>query len=361
MKHTILVIEDESTIRNDMAEILLFEGFDVLTAENGLEGLQLAIEKLPDLIVSDVMMSGMDGYELLSALRENPQTRLIPVIIVTAMAEKEDVRMGMTRGADDYLIKPFTRQELLTAIHARLQKADFLSEKRQSDLQELRLQLIKYLPHELNTPLNGIIGIGQILKDYPDSLSKDEIADFGLNIYESGMRLYRLIQNYLLYSELVIRHENVSTSAPLENPGDLCQSLLMSIALKYNRTNDSEIEVDACDALIGFKEFSKTLEELLDNAFKFSHPGSKVRIQCGPFENQFRMIIQDNGQGMTTEELHKIGAYVQFNRTLYEQQGSGMGLSIARMIVEMYGGELLIESEQHKGTTVTVFLNAPKC
>lgn len=359
MKHTILVIEDESTIRNDMAEILLFEGFDVLTAENGTEGIQLAIEKLPDLIVSDVMMPETDGYEVLTALRENPLTRLIPVIFVTAMAEKEDIRTGMNSGADDYLVKPFTRQELLNAIQIRIQKADFLSEKRQSDLQELRLQLIKYLPHELNTPLNGIIGIGQILKDYPDSLSKDEIADFGLNIYESGMRLYRLIQNYLLYSELVIRHENISSSAPLENPGDLCQSILMSIALKYKRMNDTEILVDPCDALIGFKEFSKILEELLDNAFKFSFPGKKVCVRCGPFEKRFRLIIEDNGQGMTTEELQKIGAYIQFNRTLYEQQGSGMGLSIARMIVEMYGGELLIDSELHKGTTVTVILNAP--
>lgn len=134
MKHTILVIEDESTIRNDMAEILLFEGFDVLTAENGTEGIQLAIEKLPDLIVSDVMMPEMDGYEVLTALRENPLTRLIPVIFVTAMAEKEDIRTGMNRGADDYLVKPFTRQELLNAIQIRIQRADFLSEKRQSDL-----------------------------------------------------------------------------------------------------------------------------------------------------------------------------------------------------------------------------------
>lgn len=359
MKHTILIIEDEATIRNDLAEILIFEGFDVLTAENGLTGLQLATDKLPDLIVSDVMMPEMDGYELLEALRNNQETRLIPVILVTAMAEHNDIRTGMNMGADDYLIKPFTRQELLNTIRIRLQKAVFLSEKRQSDLQELRLQLIKYLPHELNTPLNGIIGIGQILRDYTDSLSKEEIADFGTNIYDSGMRLYRLIQNYLLYSELVIRHENFASAEPLENPGDLCQSILMNIAHRHKRMNDSEIEVAACDVLIGFKEFSKVLEELIHNAFKFSAPGSKVKLKCGPYEKQFRLIIEDEGQGMSAEELHKIGAYVQFNRTLYEQQGSGMGLSIAKMIVEMYGGELLIESELHKGTTVTVLLHAP--
>lgn len=358
MKHSILIIEDEATIRNDLSEIMLFEGYEVYTAENGITGFQLAIDKLPDLILSDVMMPDMDGYEVLTALRENPSTRLIPVILVTAMADKEDMRTGMKLGADDYLIKPFTRQELLDAINSRIQKADFLSEKRQSDLQELRLQLIKYLPHELNTPLNGIIGIGQILKDYPDSLSQNEIADFGKNIYDSGMRLYRLIQNYLLYSELVIRRDTISSSAPLENPGDLCQSILMSIALKYKRTSDFEIEVEPCDVLIGFKEFSKVLEELLDNAFKFSIPGTKIFIRCGEFEGKFRLIIIDNGKGMTSDEMHRIGAYMQFNRTLYEQQGSGMGLSIAKMIVDMYNGELHIESEPNQGTTVTVLLHA---
>ena len=359
MKHTILIIEDETSIRNDLAEILLFEGYEVLTAENGAQGIETAIEQLPDLILSDVMMPETDGYEVLSTLRENPSTRLIPVILVTAMADKEDMRTGMNLGADDYLIKPFTRQELLNSINIRLQKVDFLTEKRQSDLQELRLQLIKYLPHELNTPLNGIIGIGQILKDYPDALSQSEIADFGNNIYESGMRLYRLIQNYLLYSELVIRRDTVSSSAPLENPGDLCQSILLSLGLKYKRQKDSLIEVDPCDALIGFKEFSKVAEELIDNAFKFSTPGSHIAVSCGAFENRFRLIVEDHGQGMSVDELHRIGAYMQFNRTVYEQQGSGMGLSIAKMIVDMYGGELKIESELHKGSRVVVLLNAP--
>lgn len=359
MKHTILIIEDETSIRNDLAEILLFEGYEVLTAENGAQGIETAIEQLPDLILSDVMMPETDGYEVLSTLRENPSTRLIPVILVTAMADKEDMRTGMNLGADDYLIKPFTRQELLNSINIRLQKVDFLTEKRQSDLQELRLQLIKYLPHELNTPLNGIIGIGQILKDYPDALSQSEIADFGNNIYESGMRLYRLIQNYLLYSELVIRRDTVSSSAPLENPGDLCQSILLSLGLKYKRQKDSLIEVAPCDALIGFKEFSKVAEELIDNAFKFSTPGSHITVSCGAYENRFRLIVEDNGQGMSVDELHRIGAYMQFNRTVYEQQGSGMGLSIAKMIVDMYGGELKIESELHKGTRVVVLLNAP--
>lgn len=359
MKHTILVIEDENSIRNDLTEILLFEGYTVLSADNGATGLQLAIEQLPDLILSDVMMPEMDGYELLSALSENPLTRLIPVILVSAMAETENWRAGMNKGAADYLIKPFTRNQLLDAIHSRLQKLEFVNEQRQADLQELRLQLIKYLPHELNTPLNGIIGIGQILKDYPESLSQSEIADFGSSIYESGMRLHRLIQNYLMYSELIVRHDTVTTSAPLENPGDLCQSILMSLAMKYNRSADTTLTIEPCNAIIGFREFSKVAEELIDNAFKFSKPETPISVRCECHENKFRMQIEDQGMGMTQEQIQRIGAYVQFNRNQQEQQGSGMGLSIAKMIVAMYGGEFTIESEPDKGTVVTVELLVP--
>ena len=89
------------------------------------------------------------------------------------------------------------------------------------------------------------------------------------------------------------------------------------------------------------------------------HHADYHKINCCRYVKRFRLTIEEKGQGMTSEELHKIGASVQFNRTLYEQQGSGMGLSIARMIIEMYGGELLIESELHKGTSITIFLNAP--
>lgn len=358
-KHTILLVEDDKPIRNDLVGILLHEGYEVLTADNGLQGLQVAIDKLPELIVSELIMPEMDGFELLSSLRENTATRLIPVILLSALSKYDDIRTGMNRGADDYLVKPFTREDFLSSVEMRLQKVDSLAEQRHHDLQELRIQLIKYLPHELNTPLNGIIGIGQIFKDYPKSLSQAEIADLGADIYDSGMRLHRLIQNYLFYSELVVRNDAVTTSSPLESPGDLCQCILMNLAMKYKRQSDTELIVEPCDTLIGYKEFAKLVEELIDNAFKFSLPGTKIIVSCRKLENRFCLKVMDEGQGMTVAEVHNIGAYMQFNRTLHEQQGSGMGLSIAKMIVEMYSGVITFESEPGKGTTVTVLLQAP--
>jgi CheY-like chemotaxis protein len=118
----ILVIEDESPVRANILKLLEFEAFDTVAAENGFIGALWAQEHLPDLIICDVMMPAVNGYEVLSALRQNSITATIPFIFLTAMADKADIRHGMELGADDYLTKPFTTAELLAAIATRFAK-----------------------------------------------------------------------------------------------------------------------------------------------------------------------------------------------------------------------------------------------
>ena len=125
----ILVIEDNQDVRENTADILELEGYEVLTAENGKIGVELATQLLPDVIVCDIMMPELDGYEVLEELNKNPQTSSIPFIFLTAKTEKTDLRKGMNLGADDYLTKPFTEKELLEAIESRLKKYDFLKEE----------------------------------------------------------------------------------------------------------------------------------------------------------------------------------------------------------------------------------------
>lgn len=119
---TILVIEDDQNIRTNIMKLLKLKGFQVLGAENGEIGVQMATQHVPDLIISDIMMPKFDGYAVLTAIRQNPETAAIPLIFLTAKTERSDVREGMTLGADDYLTKPFTSQELITAIESRLEK-----------------------------------------------------------------------------------------------------------------------------------------------------------------------------------------------------------------------------------------------
>ncbi|MBN3926895.1 response regulator [Nostoc sp. NMS4] len=124
MNKKILVIEDEIQICANIQQILSFSDFNTITANNGLEGLQLAKTEKPDLICCDVMMPGLDGYSVLTALRQDPLTESIPVIFLTAKVDRGDFRQGMELGADDYLTKPFSMEELLKAIKARLERAE---------------------------------------------------------------------------------------------------------------------------------------------------------------------------------------------------------------------------------------------
>lgn len=147
----ILVIEDEPTVRANILELLEIENYEVVSAENGLLGALWAQEHIPDLIICDVMMPEVNGYEVLNSLRQEPMTATIPFIFLTAMADKADMRHGMELGADDYLTKPFTRAELMGAIASRLAKHNNLMQpystehKRAEALQQKVQELQQYI------------------------------------------------------------------------------------------------------------------------------------------------------------------------------------------------------------------------
>lgn len=351
----ILVIEDEESLRNNVCEILGYEGFDILEAANGLKGLQLANEKLPDLILCDIMMPVMDGYEVLAAIRENQETRLIPFILLTAMAEREDIRRGMELGADDYIVKPFSIQELLQSVNSRLKKSEAVKEYAETALEELRNNLIIQLPHELRTPLNSILGFGQLLRDNPESFSTGEISEYGKIICSSGQRLYRMIQNYLIYAQLELKNSQAPFNLVLTGAGLICRQVAEEVASRYDRMNDLLVFASEGTVHADQNDFVKVVEELADNAFKFSELGSKVMVSCGAEDDRFLLTVTDKGRGMAPADIQRIGAYMQFDRMLHAQQGSGLGMIISKKIVEMYGGEVDIESETGTGTRVRVW------
>lgn len=123
----ILVIDDDDTLRSNTALYLQMSGFEIIVAENGAEGVRLARKNLPDLVICDITMPGMDGYAVIENLSKTPETAIIPFIFLTAKSEKEDFRMGMQLGADDYIAKPFNFDDLISAINIRLQKQEAIA------------------------------------------------------------------------------------------------------------------------------------------------------------------------------------------------------------------------------------------
>jgi two-component system sensor histidine kinase/response regulator len=354
---TILVIDDQKAIRAKIMAILRLERYEILNAEHGEAGIELASRKCPDLILCDVMMPGLNGYEVLDRLRGHPKTATIPFIFMTALTDKESNRKGMELGADDYLAKPFTADELLRAIETRLKKQAVFARLARQELDELRENIRSALPHELRTPLNSILGFSDLLLCDLEELEQADIREMLEQIYQSGQRLYRTIQNFLLYAELELalrdRSSFLQDCSTTLVEGTISDRAKVQ-ALKLGRLPDLELDLQDAPIEISLELLAKLIEELLDNAVKFSAPGTPVIISTTISSDRFILSVRDKGRGMTPEQIDKVGAYLQFERKIYEQQGSGLGLTIARCIARLHGGQLSIESVPHHYTIVRV-------
>ncbi|MGD1717748.1 hybrid sensor histidine kinase/response regulator [Dapis sp. BLCC M172] len=357
----ILVIEDDKSILTIITDILEAEDFVVIGAKNGIVGIEKAQQEVPDLIICDVMMPEVDGYGVLKSLRENLVTEAIPFIFLTAKSTKADLREGMELGADDYLTKPFTRDELMKAINTRLDKQRVIERRTQEQLDDLRSSITLSLPHELRTPLNGIIGYSQlIIEDFKD-LEENEIFTMLENINVSAHRLYRLIQNFLLYTDLELLSRDrdrlqLFKAGSLNNPKSIIREVALEKATSFNRLKDLDLTSENANLKISEPNFRKIIDELLDNAFKFSPSNTKVEVIGKLLNNIFAVYFIDHGTGMSINEIANVGAYKQFNRRIYEQQGSGLGLTIAKQMIELHNGKLIIQSIPEEQTTVTIFL-----
>ena len=360
----ILVIDDEEWLREMMQLALRQKGFDVIEAENGETGIEKARRELPDLILCDINMEKVDGYLTLSSLRGEPTTASIPFILMTGLADQAGMRHGMELGADDYLPKPFTIEALYAAVDARLKKAKTIRDEAERKLADLRDNISMMLPHEMRTPLNGILAYGEILIAEAATLPHKEIVEMGHVIYESGKRLERLIENFLIYAQLELlgsdpQKLHVQLRKQTASPGPIIEKHARVQAQKAKRAADLSLEVANVPLPISEEYLAKIVDELVQNAFKFSPENSPVHVTFTDCGSHMALAIADSGRGFSTDHITKVGAYMQFDRKMQEQQGLGLGLSIAKRLTELHGGTLTIQSERGASTIVTVKFPKP--
>lgn len=360
-KATILVIDDERTLRQTVRAVLHFAGYEVLDAPDGLTGIKVAEEAQPDLIISDVLMPGMNGFDLLKTLRQNPATAAIPVVLVTALSEHDSMRQGMTLGADDYLMKPFRPEDLLEAVKVRLERQAVLAEKHDTTLKILRKNIIYALPHEMRTPLHLILGFAQMLEMHHERASIAEVLQAASAIVQAGKRLERLVENYLVYAQTEVLANDPEEAAALRNHLTRDTERVITAAASQqaevlNRLGDLTLDVSATPLRVAEETLIKIVTELVDNAAKFSEPGTPIRVVSVLTDSAYILRVCDSGRGMTAEQIRRVGAYMQFERAFYEQQGLGLGLAIVRRLAELHGGSMDICSIPNKSTEIIIHL-----
>jgi signal transduction histidine kinase len=354
----VLLIDDNAKLRKEIVNLLEISGFTVDTAKNGRIGLERIKETLPDIVLCDLMMPEMDGYETLQAIRNDPDIETLPVLILTARGERPQMRRGMALGADDYITKPCKIDDLLQAIRAALRKRERLERRTEVKLEHLREQVALALPHELRTPLTCIMGYAELLAD---AGSSQDVTALAQRILGAGERLNRMSENALLYVQLELLSQGRGNVAAKGSPSStpLHEIVARQARLKaraHGRETDLVLHLAEVKVAVNPSYVSKIVDELVDNAFKFSPAQTPVRISTAVEGASGLFRVSDSGGGMTDEQIADVAGFVQFERSLREQQGLGLGLSIARRVAMVWGGTLSIDSLSSRGTTVTVSL-----
>ena len=353
----ILVIEDTLNVRENIIEILETEDYEVHGAENGQIGFDLAKKIQPDLVLCDIMMPVMDGYETLQAMRKNVATSTVPFIFLTAKNTRTDQRLGMELGADDYIPKPFTLDELLGAVAMRLKRSVEFKEKSEEKLQELTKNMGTPITEVIREPLKAVIGFSRMLMTEFSHMEKFEMAEFNQLIYNAGMKLNSIVGKSFLYYQLEAmamdkgKLEDKKTES-CTGVKSLAENLVAELGNEVNRQDDIMLSFEDANLQMPSDFFISAVREIAENALLFSPKRTSVRIVGGRDGNYYIVTVRDEGLGMTQEQISKIGAYQKFQEDLEDKAGVGLGLTNSKKIVELFGGTFLIKSNLGMDTTV---------
>jgi signal transduction histidine kinase len=360
---TILVLDDNWDLLTNIELILEMEGYQVLSACSGSEALTLLDQTRPDLIISDIMMPEIDGYEFYQRVRQNPELLTVPFIFLTAKGEREDIRLGKRLGVDEYLTKPLEPEDLLIAVEAKLRRLREIKASSRQDVERLRDIILRVLSHELRTPMTMIKAAVELLVENRIHFRDEEKQELLSLASKGGKRLEASIMDVLTIVNIEageaknlfeVEKQEVDLSVCIEDAAAGCE--------REAASRGATIRVDVPKGLpvvTGHPEqLADVLSRLLDNAIKFSpQTGGQVVIRARDEDGRVKISVEDEGLGIPTAEIPRIfDICYQVDRHKHEQQGIGIGLAIARELVEIHGGSIEVESEVGKGSTFTVVL-----
>lgn len=349
------IIDDDPALGNALAAGLKAHGYRTTFSANADIAWTAVRDKLPDLILCDINMPGKNGYRFLDEIRSDNELGDCPFVFMTGNPAFAQPRAAMDRGADDFLLKPFTLDTLIACVEARLRRSEITGTNEAALVRELRQSLHRGLSHEFFTPLTGILGFAEMLEQEGDSMRPEEIKDGLRNILLSGRRLHRTLRNYLyaldrLGPDSLVPFPTVTPAALVQ----LVQQGALLAAERHARKADLVIDVAGATLQGSSQEIPMLVEELVENALGFSKPGTPVKVKAHRIGSEWQLTVQDSGRGMNRQQLKNLGLFRQFEREKYQQQGLGVGLFIVRQILRRSNGRLHIESTPGGGTTCRV-------
>lgn len=347
----VLVVDDNAQNVELLEAYLVPEKYDVVTAYDGVEALERVEERPPDIVLLDVMMPRMNGYEVCKTLKADEQTRFIPIVMITALKELEDKIQSIEAGADDFLTKPFNKLELLTRIRSLIRVKNLHDDLEQSytelkELERAKESLTQMIIHDLKNPLTGIkanleiVGMEE-LKETQECL---EAAQRSCDL------LFNMIQDLLDISKMEEGQLNLNLET--FNIGEI----VAAVAREYEhpaKAEEKEIVIEVAPdlpAISGDRNLLyRTLSNLLINAIKHTTRRGTITMRAAPEGDGIRVEVEDNGQGIPEEYRDRI--FEKFGQVESRQRsGTGLGLTFCKMAVESHGGQIWVESQEGEGS-----------
>ncbi len=358
-KSKILIVDDSPSNIFFLEGFLKAEGYDVSTAKDGFECLDYLKTNKPDMILLDIMMPEMDGLEVLEKIVNNEETCNIPVVMVTARTDSEDLEKALSIGAIEYIKKPIDEIELL----ARVKSA--LKIKQQEDkLKEMLLakeEFIRIISHDVRTPFAAITGLAKLLYSDPELTSKlnaDQKESLKF-IIDSSHFIVNYFNKMLSWSslgskELVLNKEKIKLSEIISNVLTIYKTDIEKKEIEFNADFNEDLEL-----FVDITYFTQVMNNLINNAIKYTPRNGNIKVFTESRNNSLKIVISDSGTGLyniTPEELFKNTINKSAKGTEGEK-GTGIGLHICKKILNSHGFEITFKINEIGGTDFIIIIN----
>ncbi len=337
----LLVIEDEKPLREEIVDTLRFEGFEVQSAENGQQGVNIARETKPDLIICDITMPVMDGYEVLMALRDDYTTADVPFIFLTARADRSFVRHGMELGADDYVTKPFTQHELLAAVKSRLDRRSAIDDVYRAEMYRTRHKLANLIVNELKLPLTSLQSVQEMIAQQINHMSEEMLQSLMDSLHTGTERLSHIVDRMVYLTQLetqTLNRESVLLQGKILPIWGIVLSALPLARRFATHNREQDIITEARDRFQMVKSqidpLKHALAELIAVALDVSDNGNPLHITQSSDQQWTQLRICNLDRATAEPEILQL-------ENLHE---SFAGWDIFRRIVEIHGGTVTIRS-----------------
>jgi len=355
--YEVLLVDDISENLQVLGDILNSQGLELNFATSGKMALENIAINIPDLILLDVNMPNMDGFEVCEKIKQNPNYKDIPIIFLTARSQTEDIVRGFELGAVDFVTKPFNASELISRVftHLELKKAKDIIKLQNEKLRELvntKDKFFSIIAHDLKSPFNGLIGLTELINTLYESMDTESLKNSISDLNYTAKKMVNLIENLLEWAR---NQTNMIECKPIKV--SVFELVDDTVQILINSANDKNISIYN-DINYDMKCFAdpnmiKTvLRNLIANAIKYTREGGSVTITAIKKDNFLEVTVSDDGIGISNDDINRlfrIDVKFTMNGTKNEQ-GTGLGLIICKDFIEKNGGNIWVKSKLNHGS-----------